>query len=157
MFSHPLDQAPLGPRSPPQLERHSERLLIKPLRAKSALHMHRRAALPGKPSTQSLWPRCVLPSVRSRAEAGPVPATPLERASAAGCRVEPTVRWARAASPGWWSPGFAGACGTPQGSRVEGKNSRERGRGGLGSELGHSTARRRKTRKAFRLYRWLGY
>lgn len=38
---------PVTGRGPPQLERHSERLLIKPLLAKSGLHMHRRAGTPG--------------------------------------------------------------------------------------------------------------
>lgn len=47
MFSHLLDQAPPGDRGPPQLERDSERLLIKLLLAKSGLHMHRRAGTPG--------------------------------------------------------------------------------------------------------------
>lgn len=38
---------PSPDRGPPQLERHSERLLIKLLLAKSGLHMHRRAGTPG--------------------------------------------------------------------------------------------------------------
>lgn len=42
VFLHPLAKAPPGARGPPQLERHSERLLIKLLLAKSGLHMHRR-------------------------------------------------------------------------------------------------------------------
>lgn len=43
MFSNPLDKAPPGDdRGPPQLERHSEWLLITLLLAKSGLYMHRR-------------------------------------------------------------------------------------------------------------------
>lgn len=60
MFSNTLDKTPPGDDGgPPQLERHSEWLLIKLLLAKSSLYMHR-----GDSSWEShLDSRCLCPCV----------------------------------------------------------------------------------------------
>lgn len=103
--------------SPPQLERHSARLLINPLLAKGGLHMHRRAALLGKQAIKTAAFASVCPSlceVMGRSMARAAQAAPSERAPAVGCGAEPAVQWRCAAFPCWLSPGFPGTCGTPR-------------------------------------------
>lgn len=149
MFSNPLDKAPPGDRGPPQLERHSERLLIKLLLAKSGLHMHRRDMLLGEPSRQPLPPPlCVLNSLLW-AEARPVLAVPWK-----GRGMSHAVAQLPSLLGEPWFDGHL--CLVP--TATSGTANRVKTGGDKAApKLCHSPARARKPGKAFRSYRWLHY
>lgn len=147
-----LIRVPPGDRGPPQLERHSERLLIKLLLAKSGMHMHRRAGTHGGELKTATSFATVCNSLRSQAKARPVLA-PCRRARGVGCTAGPKLRWHNSSFPRWWSSGFPGTCGTPRAAATSG----EKGQVGAEWRLVHGRARRRKSGKDFRPYRWLSY